>query len=108
MPRAVKDVFKKMRASKFSGGSLMRGVKQGANFLKGQLNHPAAKQLAADSAGIIAGTGGNLEAAAPMLGARLAEEAGATVDRTIRHYGGGSKFGQFAGRAAATGLNRMF
>lgn len=108
MVRGIKEVFKKARGVKFNGDAIMRGVKKAGNFIKDQLKHPATQQLALDSAGILAMNGGNVETAAPMLGARLAQEAGAATERTIRHYGGGSKFGQLAGRLATSSANRSF
>ena len=82
--RGIKAI-KMPRASKMKS-DFSRGMKKVGNFLGQQLKHPAVAQLATDSAGILASSGGNPEMAGAMLGQRLAQEGAATVNRTINHY----------------------
>lgn len=73
------------RATKMKS-DISRGVKKAGSFIGDQMKHPAVRQLATDSAAILATSGGNPEMAGAMLGQRLAQEGAATLNRTINHY----------------------
>jgi len=68
-------------------GAIARGVKKVAKFGLKQLQHPAVGRFVADQAAIAASTGFNPEVAAPLMGARAAQEALAVAQRTAKHYG---------------------
>ena len=52
-----------------------------------QLKHPAVGNFIRDQAAIAASTGLNPETAAPLMGARAAQEGLAIAQRTAHHYG---------------------
>ena len=64
-----------------------KGVKKVGNFAIKQLNHPAVGRFIADQAAIAASTGFNPEVAAPLMGARAAQEGLAIAQRTAIHFG---------------------
>ena len=68
-------------------GVLARGMKKIGNFAIKQLQHPAVGRFVADQAAIAASTGFNPEVAAPLMGARAAQEGLAIAQRTAHHYG---------------------
>ena len=55
-------------------------------FAKEQIKHPAAGNFVKDAAMIGIASGGNPYAAAPMLGARAAQEGADIMSRTANHY----------------------
>ena len=66
--------------------TIAKGVKRVAKFGLNQLKHPAVGKFMADQATIAASTGFNPEVAAPLMGARAAQEGVAIAQRTARHY----------------------
>lgn len=64
-----------------------RGAKKIFQYSVKQMKHPAVGQFLQDVAGIAAGTGGNLEAAGPMIASRGIQEAGNIAMRTAKHHG---------------------
>ena len=68
-------------------GVIARGVKKIGKFAAKQLQHPAVGRFVADQAAIAASTGFNPEVAAPLMGARAAQEGLAIAQRTAHHYG---------------------
>jgi hypothetical protein len=83
--RAVKSAFRMPRASKMKS-DISRGLKKAGSFIGDQMKHPAVQQLATDSLGILASSGGNPQMAGAMLGQRLAQEGAAVANRSINHY----------------------
>ena len=68
-------------------GAIARGMKKVAKFGLKQLQHPAVGRFVADQAAIAASAGFNPEVAAPLMGARAAQEGLAIAQRTATHYG---------------------
>lgn len=64
-----------------------RGAKKIFQYGLKQMKHPAVGQYLRDVAGIAAMSGGNLEAAGPMIAGRSIEEAGNIALRTAKHNG---------------------
>ena len=68
-------------------GVIAKGVKKIRKFTIKQLPHPAVGRFVADQAAIAASTGFNPEVAAPLMGARAAQEGLAIAQRTAHHFG---------------------
>ena len=85
--RAVKLPWLQKNGMKRVGGMVARGVKKIGKFAIKQLQHPAVGHFVADQAAIAASTGFNPEVAAPLMGARAAQEGLAIAQRTARHFG---------------------
>ena len=66
--------------------TIAKGVKKLGKFLGAQLRHPAVGTFLRDEAGIAASTGFNPETAAPLMGARAAQEGVNILGRTAHHY----------------------
>ena len=85
--KAVKLPWLQKNGMKRVGGMVARGVKKIGKFAIKQLEHPAVGRFVADQAAIAASTGFNPEVAAPLMGARAAQEGLAIAQRTARHFG---------------------
>ena len=72
---------------KHVGGIVAKGVKKVGKFAIKQLQHPAVGRFVADQAAIAASTGFNPKVAAPLMGARAAQEGLAIAERTARRFG---------------------
>ena len=67
-------------------GAIAKGVKKVAKFGMKQLQHPAVGKFLSDQATIAASSGFNPEVAAPLMGARAAQEGVAIAQRTANRY----------------------
>jgi len=85
--RAVKLPWLQKNGMKRVGGLVAKGVKKVGKFAIKQLQHPAEGRFVADQAAIAASTGFNPEVAAPLMGARAAQEGLAIAERTARRFG---------------------
>ena len=85
--RAVKLPWLQKNGVKRLGGMVAKGVKKVGKFAMKQLQHPAVGNFMRDQAAIAASTGFNPETAAPLMGARAAQEGLAIAQRTARHFG---------------------
>ena len=85
--KAVKLPWLQKNGMKRVGGMVAKGVKKVGKFAIKQLHHPAVGRFIADQAAIAASTGFNPEVAAPLMGARAAQEGLAIAQRTARHFG---------------------
>ena len=80
--KAVKLPWLQKNGMKRVGGMVAKGVKKVGKFAIKQLQHPAVGRFVADQAAIAASTGFNPEVAAPLMGARAAQEGLAIAQRT--------------------------
>ena len=85
--KAVKLPWLQKNGMKRIGGTIAKGVKKIGKFAIKQLHHPAVGRFVADQAAIAASTGFNPEVAAPLMGARAAQEGLAIAQRTVNHFG---------------------
>ena len=85
--KAVKLLWLQKNGMKRIGGTIAKGVKKIGKFAIKQLHHPAVGRFVADQAAIAAWTGFNPEVAAPLMGARAAQEGLAIAQRTANHFG---------------------
>ena len=85
--KAVKLPWLQKNGMKRVGGLVAKGVKKIGKFAIKQLHHPAVGRFVADQAAIAASTGFNPEVAAPLMGARAAQEGMAIAQRTANHFG---------------------
>ena len=85
--KAVKLPWLQKNGMKRVGGVVAKGVKKIGKFAMKQLKHPAVGRFVADEAAIAASTGFNPEVAAPLMGARAAQEGLAIAQRTANHFG---------------------
>ena len=85
--RAVKLPWLQKNGMKRLGGTVAKGVKKVGKFAMKQLQHPAVGRFVTDEAAIAASTGFNPEVAAPLMGARAAQEGLAIAERTARRFG---------------------
>ena len=85
--KAVKLPWLQKNGMKRAGGLVAKGVKKVGKFAIKQLQHPAVGRFVTDQAAIAASTGFNPEVAAPLMGARAAQEGLAIAQRTARHFG---------------------
>ena len=85
--KAVKLPWLQKNGMKRVGGLVAKGVKKIGKFAIKQLHHPAVGRFVADQAAIAASTGFNPEVAAPLMGARAAQEGLAIAQRTANHFG---------------------
>ena len=83
----VTEEWNEMCAPMGSMHMVAKGVKKIGKFAIKQLHHPAVGRFVADQAAIAASTGFNPEVAAPLMGARAAQEGLAIAERTARHFG---------------------
>ena len=85
--KAVKLPWLQKNGMKRVGGLVARGVKKIGKFAIKQLQLPAVGRFVADQAAIAASTGFNPEVAAPLMGARAAQEGLAIAERKARRFG---------------------
>jgi hypothetical protein len=85
--KAVKLPWLQKNGMKRVGGLVAKGVKKIGKFAIKQLQHPAVGNFIRDQAAIAASTGFNPEVAAPLMGARAAQEGLAIAERTARRFG---------------------
>ena len=85
--RAVKLPWLQKNGMKRIGGVVAKGVKKVGKFAAKQLQHPAVGRFVSDEAAIAASTGFNPEVAAPLMGARAAQEGAAILQRIANHFG---------------------
>ena len=78
--------MKSIGSKKISQLMNSKGAKRVFQYGLGQLKHPAVKQFAKDMVGIGVASGGNLEAAAPMMAARASQEGMNIAGRTVNHF----------------------
>jgi len=84
--KAVKLPWLQKNGMKRVGGLVAKGVKKIGKFAMKQLQHPAVGNFIRDQAAIAASTGFNPEVAAPLMGARAAQEGLAIAERTARRF----------------------